>query len=157
LAGVARAEDRRVRADPARQLVAAHGRDRCACAPADRGRRQIAADRRAAHAAYDETAAVVYARDRRGLDAPERVAHLIRLGQDVPEHAAGIGGSDSFGRKSVPHSTASPGWTRAPGSSATPAPICASEPTTAPCIRTPSPIRARAPTIDSRTTASVPT
>src|SRR5205085_1789647 len=82
VAGVARAEDERARPDPARQLVAADGRDRRQRARADRGRGEVAANRRAAHAADDQAAGALLARDAGRLDAPESVLHLVRLGAD---------------------------------------------------------------------------
>ena len=62
--------------------------------------------------------ASVARRDRRGLDAPERVADLVRLGADVVEH---------------PHAlTVAPGSMRAPAATRAPSAITAPAPTIAP-------------------------
>src|SRR5204862_740830 len=90
LARVARAQDQRVRAGPGGQLVAAHDRDRRAGAAAYRGGLQVAADRRAAHSADDQPEPALLPRDAGRLDAPQRVADLMRLREDVVDHAAGI-------------------------------------------------------------------
>src|SRR5215204_2409380 len=163
LARVAGAQNERLGRDPRLEGIAADHRDRARGAVTEPGQRQVAADRRAAHAAHNQPAGQVARPYVRRLGAPERVAQLKRLGEHIAEHPARVRRLDAV-LVQLAHEIRSPAATLALGSIRAPAATMASAwmmafaPTMAP-----GPTRARSPTrtpsasTDSTTAASAPT
>jgi hypothetical protein len=58
--------------------------------------RELAADRRATHARHDDPARAVPRLEAGGLDLPERVAQVLRDGEDVGELVGGVDARDGL-------------------------------------------------------------
>ena len=157
VAGVAGAEHGPVGQHGRGQLVAALGGQRPAEAAAEGDRGQVAADRRAAHAADDQAAGGVERLEPRRLDPPQRVRQVVREREYVIELVGPIGRSNLGQSVACAHDATSPGPRRAPSPIATPASIRAPSPITAPAsTRAPSPTSTRGARIASWTLACGP-
>ncbi len=130
---VAGAEDHPLRRGPGLQAVVAHGREGKRRPAPERAARQVAADRRAAHAA-DDQAVRLGGGDARRFDPEESVGQVVRQGQDIVQLVLRIDRAD--GVEDRAHAATMPGSTRASCSNRAPGSIRAPSPTIEPSSTT---------------------